>query len=181
MSYSTDRGWSDLMCDHIRQIVGPHLLRPTPFVLDTKFAADFYVFTAKDMTIAARVRRPGYADRYPFEFTLRSCRDNGVKTELAKIIDGWGDWLFYGHATSDDRICGWWLIDLASFRAGIIRHVRGEHKIRFTKKSNGDGTHFIAYDVRTFAPEPPLLIARSENFASAFAEIRPLREQEATG
>lgn len=147
-AYRIDRGWSDLMCDEIRRIVGPYLLRPTTFELDTKYAADFFVFTAKDMTIAARVRRPGYAARYQFDFTLRSRRDNGAKTELSKVIDGWGDWFFYGHATEDNTIDGWRLIDLQVFRATLIRRRKLLSKGR--EKNNGDGTHFMAFDIREF-------------------------------
>ena len=116
-SYASDRAWSDIMLNEIRQIVGPHLLRPTSFEMDCEQAADLFVFTARDMTIAARVRRPGYADRYPYEFTVRSGRDSGATTELAKIVDGWGDWFFYGHANDNDAIVRWWLVDLKAFRS----------------------------------------------------------------
>jgi len=162
MSYQRDRSWSDLMIGQIRAIVGPHLLQPTSFDMDTKQAADLFVFTAKDMTIAARVRRPGYADKYPFEFTIRSARDNGTTTELSKIIDRWGDWFFYGHASETDHIARWWLIDLHAFRAALIRHNRidGVYLLS-SKRDNGDGTHFIAYDLRSFPAHPPILIASS--------------------
>lgn len=163
MGYRGDRSWSDLMVDEIRAIVGPHLLRTTPFLMDAKEAADFYVFKAKDMTVAARVRRPGYADRYPFEVTMRSARDSGTKTELSKIIDGWGDWFFYGHATAENTIDRWWLVDLASFRAGLIRHSLAENALVFHRKANGDGTHFVSYDLRSFPGHPPILVGSSHD------------------
>lgn len=172
MSYQRDRSWSDLMIGEIRAIVGPHLLQPTSFKMDTEQAADLFVFTAKDMTIAARVRRPGYADRYPFEFTIRSARDSGATTELSKIIDRWGDWFFYGHASETDHIGRWWLIDLHAFRAALIRHNRIDGVCLLSlKKDNGDGTHFIAYDLRSFPAHPSILVAGSHVLPAAHRRV----------
>ena len=163
MGYPDDRKWSDAIIPQIKQIVGPHLLEPTPFDMDCKQAADLYIFTAKDMRIAARVRRPnGYAEMYPYEFTLRSKRDNGVKTELQKITDGWGDWFFYGHADADLKIVLWWLVDLKSLRAALIRHQNNRRSsVLMGDKSNGDGTHFKWFDLRSFPKDPPILVAGS--------------------
>ena len=91
--YVEDREWSDLYIPAVKQIVGPLLLEETSFEVDTNQAADLIVMKARDMMIAARVRRPGYAERYPWEFTIRSYRDNGTKTEMQKIVDGFGDYV----------------------------------------------------------------------------------------
>ena len=165
--YAEDRAWSDRLIDEVRTIVGPHLLKPTPFEMDCKQAADLYVFTAKNMTIAARVRRHGYADRYPYEFTVRSERDSGAVTELSKILDGWGDWFFYGHAdAAATRIPRWWLIDLDVFRTALLRHSRGRVQMRFERRSNRDGTHFVSYDLRSFKPVLPILVGSSHALPS---------------
>jgi hypothetical protein len=169
-TYANDRLWSDLMIDEIRSIVGPRLLIPAPLEMDANQATDLFVFTARDMRIAARVRRPGYADRYPFEFTIRSKRDSGAETEMSKIVSGWGDWMFYGHATEENRIGLWWLIDLHVFRRSLILHKRdGVTRIRSAQQSNQDGTHFMAYDLRSFPQHPPILIASSRNLFEAAA------------
>ena len=91
MSYQSDRSWSDQFLPQVRAIVGPHLLVPAPFELDAKEATDLMVLRARDMTIAVRLRRPGYADKYRYQFTIRSKRDSGSKTEMAKLLEGWGD------------------------------------------------------------------------------------------
>ena len=160
-SYSENRSWSDLMLDQIRQIVGPLLLRPTPHEMDCRQAADLYIFTGRGMTIAARVRRFGYADKYPYEFTVRSVVQSGAKTELAKIIDGFGDWFFYGHSSPDSVVTNWWLIDLDSFRAALIRDGRFGFGLGFKERSNKDGTRFISFDLRSFPASPPILIGSS--------------------
>lgn len=121
------------------------------------------------MTIACRVRRPGYADRYPWEITIRSQRDSGMRTELVKLREGWGDWMFYGHASEDPgAVERWFLIDLHAWRGEFIRdgfaaalgkplRYRGALK----PQSNGDGTHFVAFDVRRFPAS--LVIASSHD------------------
>lgn len=144
--YAINRAWSDRFIPEIKQIVGPRLLCVTPDEIDQTQAADLMVFTARNVTIAARVRRPGYLEEYGWEFTIRSHIDNGAKTELAKIIDGWGDWMLYGHSAPCERqLAWWWLIDLSAFRSALIR---GNPPASY--KSNKDGTHFVSYDVRTF-------------------------------
>lgn len=162
MSYKTDRSWSDQFIPTMRQIIGPHLLEPSSVELDTTQAADLVVFRARNVTIACRVRRHGYADRYPFQFTIRSARDSGARTELEKFTDGWGDWMFYGHAAEGGpTIERWWLLDLAAWRAALIRDRRA---LRPEVRSNGDGTHFVAFDIRNFKPSvgcKPLVIAAS--------------------
>lgn len=174
MSYREDRAWSDQFIPQIRHIVGPYLLVESPLEVDQQQAADLIVLRARDMTVAARVRRPGYADKYPNEFTIRSRRDNGAKTELAKIVEGWGDWLFYGHEDEFQRgrLYRWLLIDLHAWRAHFIRSGiafdRGRvSRIRWGEKANGDGTHFCWFDVTTFPSRPPILIASSHPLGGA--------------
>lgn len=159
MGYESDRQWSDRFIPAMRNIIGPHLLEPSSFEVDTKQASDLVVLRARDHMIACRVRRAGYADSYPFEFTVRWMRDSGAKTELDKLIDGWGDWMFYAHANASqiafDR---WWLIDLHSWRSALIRD---KGSIVYHKKSNGDGTYFLSFDLRSFPANPPILIGSS--------------------
>lgn len=156
--YRLNRQWSDSYIPAIKRIVGPILLEPSSFEIDTQQATDLVILKARDMAIAARVRRPGYAERYPYEFTLRAKVGNGATTELSKVTDGWGDWFFYGHASDDPgEIAKWFLIDLAVWRASFIRH---PHLISKGMKSNGDGTHFAWFDIRSFPPA--ILIASSD-------------------
>lgn len=143
------------------------MLEVSSFEVDTQQASDLVVLNAKGLSIAARVRRPGYADAYGHDFTIRLKRDNGQKTEMRKILDGWADWMFYGHAHPAEagEIIRWMIIDLKSFRAHWIRELtkrnQGKKTIRCGKKSNEDGTHFAYFDSRTFPDDPPILIAAS--------------------
>lgn len=144
MGYESDRRWSDAFIPAIKKIVGPLLLEESSFKVDTQQAADLVVLNARDKTIACRVRRAGYADRYGYEFTIRAKRDSGAKTELEKLVDGFGDWMFYGHADENGvDVCRWMVISLPAWRAAIIRK-----QAHCKKQSNGDGTHFVAFDIR---------------------------------
>lgn len=167
--YQTDREWSDQFLPVIRQIVGPHLLVPSPFEVDAKEAADLIVLRARDMTVAARVRRPGYADRYPYEFTVRSRRDTGAKTEMAKLMEGWADWMLYAHAgQAHGELARWWLIDLHQWRERLLRQGwRDSWRTLAKEQHNGDGTHFLAFDLRAF--KPSILIAGSHELPVAEA------------
>jgi hypothetical protein len=169
VSYRDDRKWSDQFLPAIQHIVGPRLLIPSPLDVDTKEAADLIVLRARDMTIACRVRRQGYESRYPWEFTIRGHRDSGARTELAKIVEGWGDWMLYAHASeAPGTLAKWFLIDLHVWRAEMARDAwraaNGKpqrHAAAMRLIPNGDGTHFAAFDVRRFPPE--LTIASSHD------------------
>lgn len=146
MSYIVDRRYSDQFIPYLKAIVGPLLLGVTPHEQDTQEAADLVVLHASGRTIACRVRRPGYADRYPYDFTIRAARDTGAKTEITKIqYEGFGDWMVYGHDAGDGRsLSRWYVLNLDVFRS---------HPVTGALKPNGDGTWFRAYDVRSFPSE----------------------------
>lgn len=166
--YEINRRWSDAFIPAIKKIVGPLLLEESSFEVDTTQAADLIVLNARDKKIAARVRRLGYAERYPFEFTIRAKLDSGTRTELEKMVDGFGDWMFYGHAHEDGmNISRWMVINLPAWRAALIRK-----KAPCEKKSNGDGTHFVAFDVRML-PES-FLIASSFNILQCSIAGKPI-------
>jgi hypothetical protein len=133
--------------------IAPYVLTPAPFELDVKEATDLVSLVARRDSVAVRIRRHGYAEQYPYEFTIRSHRPNGVKTEATKIIyEGHGEYLFYGHAARGDvpLLTRWVLIDLRRFRGAICR-IGASDLVRrglMRKRRNSDGTRFIACDVR---------------------------------
>jgi len=143
MSYEIDRLWADgftlQLVDIIRQNA-MHIIDIRESVLgdDISNATDMVVsVTGGD--IAVRIRR----NQTPFrDFTLRSQRISGAKTELQKIRDGFADWYLYAW-TDKDIISEWILIDLKILReSGILDVARTEIR-------NIDGkTSFIVIPVR---------------------------------
>jgi hypothetical protein len=163
MSYGADRLWADTYVAELCHLIGPYLLRPSTLEQDIKEATDLVLLRARDLNIACRIRRPGYAEQYPRQFTIRSRRDSGTMTEYEKIRDGWGDWFFYGHARPCfPTIHPWYLIDLNAFRSHLIR-TASRNVIEWGQKSNGDGTHFLWFGIDSFPKPPPLLIGESND------------------
>jgi hypothetical protein len=167
IEYETDRAWSDKWIPKLKELIGPHLMSPSSFEADTEQAADLVILKARDMHIAARVRRFGYYAEFPNDFTIRSHRESGVKTELRKIVEGWGDWFFYGHEYYDD-LWPWWLINLEALRCHFSlewlnwRYANKPPQIRFGERRNYDGkTKFVWFDLTSFPTDPSLIIARS--------------------
>jgi hypothetical protein len=120
---------------------------------------DLMMLNARDKRIAVRVRRHGVASMFPYQFTIRAKVASGAKTELAKIIEGHGDWMFYGHYNAaGDGFSLWWLLDLAVFRSALIR--RDNAPIRCGDKAMGDGTCSKWFDIRSFPQE--LVIASNK-------------------
>ena len=103
------------------------------------------------MRIAARIRREMYRDKYVSEFTIRVKRPSGTKTEFRKIVEGFGDWMFYGFEYGDN-IFPWYLIDLSAFRAHLIEDVGLNQFIHnpSNHRQNGDGTTFLPFDLSKF-------------------------------
>ncbi|MEM9309686.1 MAG: hypothetical protein AAGA74_20515 [Pseudomonadota bacterium] len=159
--YVANRSWSDQFLPQIQRIVGAHLLQNAPDVLDWHEATDLVMLGAKDMRIAARVRRPGFAERFPNHFTVRTETRSGGETELTKIVNGCADWMFYGHADPCGGLDRWWILDLRAFRAGLIRHATNGTTIRYGDRKNADGTAFRWFDITSFPKEPPLVVGCS--------------------
>ena len=78
------------------------------------------------------------------EFTIRSKSEYNKRTEIHKILDGFGDWMFYGF-TKGDEVIFWSIIDLDVFRNNY-------EYAHCTEKSNYDGTKFTAFNIGTFPP-----------------------------
>lgn len=145
--------WGARFLSEIRLIVGREL-GPDLFVESTRHedvneATDLSILQVRALRIAVRVRRHRYLAQYGDEFTIRSLGRNGAKTELDKILEGWGDFLFYGFATPDETgLASWMIGDLNVFR---WRCCSGAPIPSFREHRNGAGdTRFASFDVGDF-------------------------------
>ena len=117
MGWETDKKWSDKFIPEIKSILGQHLISEAPVEEDRDHNTDLIVLTLKPFRVGCRVRRNMFLERYGHEFTMRSIRPSGQKTELQKMIEGWGDYFFYGFADATDTyIMKYFLGDLNVFR-----------------------------------------------------------------
>lgn len=149
-NYEEQRAWAEQFMPEVKRIVGPLLLESAPFEIDVKEATDLIVMRAKDLRIGVRMRQEWVASHPEFmwQFTMRSRNGAGL-TELQKVTNGFGDWLFYGFGNESDlSIPRWYVIDLSAWRAQMIRNKAVVRRGEVPNK--GDNTWFAWYDVRTF-------------------------------
>ena len=122
--WEKDKNWSDRFVIQIKRILGEHLIGPAPEEEDNERNTDLIVLKMEPVRIACRIRRNEYREKYEHEFTVRTFRPSGAKTELAKIIEGWGNYFFYGFANDNaTALCSWSLVDLNVFRLWFSRRI----------------------------------------------------------
>lgn len=149
-----DYDFGRLFVPQAQAIVGRYVaVEEAPFEEDAERNTDLIVLAAKVglIRVGLRVRSLSYRRRYGDQFTIRCSRPNGMPTELAKILDGWGDYFLYGFGDraglfAVPRLRAWTLADLSVFRAqwqkGLGLAVR-----------NPDGTEGRAFEWDWFPPE----------------------------
>lgn len=160
-NWQDDKRWSDRFIPEIKRILGLYLIGEPPAEEDAERNTDLIVLKMEAVRIACRIRRPEYFSKYPDDITIRTSRPSGTKTELAKLIEGFGDYFFYGFSDVEEQhLRAWKLCRLNAFRLWFNRYIvtnRGE--IPGILKPNGDGSS----DFRAFnANQIPDFIMASE-------------------
>lgn len=116
IGWKEDKRWSDRFIPEITSILGQALIGPAPVEEDVHRNTDLMVLKMDNVRIGCRVRRNEYL-RYKDEFTIRIDRPSGNKTEFAKIIEGYGDYFFYGICDEyETNLECYALCDLSVFR-----------------------------------------------------------------
>jgi hypothetical protein len=152
---AASKSWTDALLPRVKQILANYLIVEAPFEEDARHGTDLIVLTLEAKRIAVRLRHAKYLDRYGEQFTIRSARPSGFETELAKIISGWGDYLFYGfeHAEDPFGLGAWVLGDLKVFRLWHSRQLALGRQ-PWIPKANGDGSSdFHAYRITDLPAE----------------------------
>jgi len=143
-----DKRWSDRFLPEIKAILGGQLIGEPPIEEDAERNTDLIVLKMEAVRIACRIRRYSYYEKYANEFTLRVGRPSGIKTELTKVIEGWGDYFFYGFADEDEKkLAAWRIGDLKKFRLWFNRQLtKNKGIVPGMAKINKDGSSdFIAF------------------------------------
>lgn len=168
--YIFNKPWSDQFRGRIRVILeqNRNVLIPkrqqsriitAPLEDDLHYNTDFIEERISETRIACRIRRAKFQN-YLGEITIRSRLPSGVKTELAKIIDGYGDYMLYGYASPDEqRIVNWTLGDLDVFRVEYAKGMRG--RLMTNKDGSSDfrvfrALHIPGFIVATTLPLEPV-------------------------
>lgn len=141
IGWQQDKRWSDKFLHEIKAHIGQALICEPPEEEDQQRNTDLVVLRLDAVRIGCRVRKNDQM-RYCDEFTIRSGRPSGVKTELTKIIEGWGDYFFYGFADAEENRLALWLVgDLKAFRIWYSRQlVRGKGVPPGSRQNNRDNS-----------------------------------------
>ena len=172
--WQEDKRWSDRFLPEIKRILGEHLIGEAPVEEDQERNTDLIVLHMEPLRIGCRVRRNEYLARYGDEFTIRANRPSGQKTELTKIIEGWGDFLLYGIADAANQyLAKWTLIELKAFRLWFARHMASHGgEMPGKQLANGDGSSMF----RAFRmADVPANLIYCQNTASVPQEAAALK------
>lgn len=159
--WEKDKEWADNYMVEIKRILGEHLIGAAPVEEDQERNTDLIVLRMNAVRIGVRVRRPEYVDTYGTEFTIRASRPGGAKTELQKIVEGWGDYFFYGFASMAEGLRAWVLADLNVFRLSYHDMVKSG-ECNWQEKFNRDGSSGF-YSFRWSSFPDSLILAAGRN------------------
>jgi hypothetical protein len=154
-SWQDAKRWSDTFTPHIavilRRVFGQTVFKVSRWDDDAFRNTDMVGLLAGEKRIACRMRHHfPYLQRYGDQITIRSSLASGNKTEMAKILEGWGDLFFYGFANrTEDDIQKWTLGSYEVFRtwyAAMTRRAQGLKPQGIKKSNHADGdSDFIAF------------------------------------
>jgi hypothetical protein len=157
MSFDSDFAWQRTFLPEIKRVCANYLIGEAPVEEDMRRNTDLgslsptcLVLRLDPVRVACRIRRNKYAHSpYLDQFTIRSGRPRDVQTEHAKVLSGWGDYIFYGFADpADDSLAAWVLGDLSEFRLWHHRRLATGRKPWVEEKTNGDGSSsFMAFRI----------------------------------
>jgi len=146
--WEADKKASDVYLHEIKMILGAHLIGEPPIAEDQERNTDLIVMKMDSVRIACRVRKESYFERYGHEFTIRSGRPSGNKTELRKVVEGWGDFMFYGFGDGE-IIKHWSLLDLKVFRSRLFSMAL-KNQVPIQKGNHDGSSSFMSFSIQNF-------------------------------
>jgi hypothetical protein len=140
----------------IKRICGEHLIGEAPVEEDRVHNTDLVVLRLDAVRICCRVRSHKWLARHGHEFTVRAGRPSGAKTELRKVVEGWGDYFFYGFDGPDGPpLAAWLLGDLKVFRGWFVTQLalRKGSCPGLRQENDDKSSWFFAFTVADLPPE----------------------------
>lgn len=143
-----DFDWQRCFIPELKRIVGEHLIGEAPAEEDAERNTDLIVLRLEAVRVACRIRHWQYIHDYGDEFTIRASRPSGAKTEMRKLVEGFGDYILYAFADEkEEHLAAWLLGDLSLFRGWFAEQLMRIGKAPGTRRHNGDGTSFYAFNI----------------------------------
>jgi hypothetical protein len=160
-----DKRWSDRFLPEIKRVIGEYLIAEPPVEEDAERNTDLMVLRLDAIRIGCRVRKHSYLSRYGDQFTIRAGRPSGVKTELTKIIEGWGDYFFYGFSDAEERCLAKWILgDMRAFRLYLNRELAAGRKPWIEQENRDASSNFRCF---YYARIPGFLVADNDKREAA--------------
>lgn len=169
-----DKAWADGFIPDVKSILGQYLIGEATREDDQERNTDLIVLRMDAIRIGVRIRRPHWAtDPFLAEFTIRALRPKSEggkrpKTELAKIIESWGRYLFYGFGDHDGHtLTHWTLGDLNAFRLWHSRslcRLLPKEAPGILLKNKDNSSDFRAY---RWSEIPGFIVGQSDSLKSA--------------
>lgn len=120
VNYEIDRPFADLFAENISMITGLEIKRQGTKRQDTKQGIDMVI---PSVTLSLRIRRMSlYHGKYRDQITFRYARNNGMKTEWDKMLNGEykAKIFFYGFGEEHSReVKAYTMIDMPCFIQAI--------------------------------------------------------------
>jgi hypothetical protein len=153
--------WQDKLLPQVVEIIGEHYFNLThqQSLKTIKKASehddmtqntDLALLTTDEdkIRIAVRLRRPEYKN-YAGDITFRYTTQQGSLGDWDKMIDGYGDIMFFGHVDDKDNVWYWHIIDLKKLRSLMIRNSEIYKNRKIIR--NGDGSSFVVINFKQIA------------------------------
>ena len=156
MNWELSKAWSDQFLPEIKHILGELLIREADAAEDALRNTDLLTLAFQgQLRIACRIRRHRYLQDHPNEFTVRCFLRSGRQTEFDKLLQGWGDLLFYGFANETETgLARWFVGDLAIFRRWLWTHYERHGQWPGIVHQNTDGSsRFRVFSVCDVDPQ----------------------------
>lgn len=152
--WNESKSWSDIFLPEIKSICGRVLIGESPEYMDKNESTDLISLKLDAVQIACRIRAHEWYLKYPNEFTIRWGRPSSAKTELRKIIEGCGDYLFYGFSDAAEKsLCSWFIGDLNVFRGWYAVELLRKKSQPGIMRTNQDGSSkFFVFDLNEMPP-----------------------------
>jgi hypothetical protein len=145
--WEAEKRQTDPYLPMVKAICGVYVIGEAPLEEDRDHNTDLMVLTIGGLRIGVRLRSPHYWNKqykglwFREEFTMRDSRPHGAATEWDKMLEGFGDYFFYGFRTErPPHLWGFGLLHLAEFRTWVLQFRRQWQAWPGRQVFNGDGS-----------------------------------------
>jgi len=173
-TYLENRKWSDQYIPEMRRILSKYFWCKESEIhedIERDLMENTDLILPNGQTVACRVRKNEYLYSYRYQFTFRYSNPFGCKTEFEKMLDGYGDWLFYSFAENNtNKLSAGFIGNLDAFRLWYF-DVRPRSKPLEFKQNEGDNNGFVIFRY-TEVPNFLYILKQEQKEIEVFPKIK---------